>query len=279
MLKILNMILRNEQGILPALAIAGAGALGGAILGGKGDTEVYDPYADLRGDFKEKLGDKLGTSTAYAENPLLQSEQPGVESATEEAILGGLAGGAEKRDDIYDISQKYYGARKSQLETRQAEEAMELKNIYNSLGIVSSTPGLEAQADLMRKQSEEFNVLESEIAEQGISQEMKAAALAEDIFNQYITQGQVLGQTQRGAEQFEQQITEQDIARMTDEEFRYFQLTGNLLNANPAQREYQPSVWDRIGEVSSAALPALASMPTSAKAPTKKLPEPAPTQR
>jgi len=260
MFKQILRVVFNQVGIEPittAALIAGGGSLLGGIFGGKGETEVYEPYAPLRGKFNQYSENKLGTSTPFSSNPLLGTQQPEAESAAEGAILGGLDQDPSRRQDIFDINQKYYDVRKNQLETRHAEEAKDVSNAYNRLGLVSSTPGFEAQQDLRDQQGQEFDVLEAGLQQQGIDQEMKSTALAEEIYNNYIQQAQILGAGQRGYQQTQQQFSMADIERQTQEEQSNANMVATILGNNPPQREYQPTAFDRIGQVSSGALNAI----------------------
>lgn len=169
-----------------------------------------------RGLSGDLLG-KIGQPSQYEYNPAFTTMQPEVEKAVESTVLGKLGNLPKMRGDIQDIHQRYYGAQKEQMQERFGEEQEAQKNMYNRLGLASSTPGLAASTTLGRKQEQELGVLSADIARQGIDQEMRATELAEQIINQYMTQGQVLGQAQRGYEQFAQQMSMQDIIRMAEE--------------------------------------------------------------
>lgn len=250
MLKWLIQILNDERGVIPPLVLGGALAGGGALLGGlfgKNKQKTVDPYAALRGDYQSYLKGKLGTTTPYEYNPQFELPQPEVEKAVESTILGKLGNLPQARSDIMDISNKYYGAQKQQMQTRHAEELEATKNMYNRLGLVSSTPGLAAQTNLGRKQGEEFNVLEADIARQGIDQEMRAQALAEEIANMYLGQGQQLGQAQRGYYAYPIEMSMKDIERKIAEEQGYASLAGGLLGNNPPETYFEPNIWSKLG--------------------------------
>jgi len=231
--------------VIPSL-VTGAGALLGATAG-KNKQRTIDPYANLRGQYNEYLQGKLGTSTPYQYNPSFEIPQPAIESQTEQTISGGLGNLPQKRTDIQDIGNKYYEAQKSQMAERHAEEQQQAKNMYNRLGLMSSTPGLRAQTDLGRKQQQEYNVLSADVARQGIDQEMKATALAEDIANMYMTQGQQLGQLQRGYSQYPINMSQADIERRTQEELANAELVGSLISNNPPNYYYEPNIASQLG--------------------------------
>jgi len=252
MFELLLKIFKNEEGGLPKWMTW--------PFGQEGKEEIYDPYSDLRSQYSGYLGQKLGTRTPYEFNEQFQTEQPGVESAVESTILGRLQNLPSFTEGIQDIHGRYYGAQKEQMTERHAEEAKRTSDMYNRLGLVSSTPGLQAQSDLMRKQGQEFNVLGADIARQGIQDEMAATALAEDIINQYMTQGQVLGQAQRGYQQRAQQLSMADIERMVREEQGWAGLTGQTLGMQQPQREYTPSTGEQVLGASSDILPYIIMM-------------------
>lgn len=233
-----------------AILIGGGMAGGGALLGGllgKNKQKTIDPYAALRGQYQNYLGGKLGTSTPYKYNPAFELPQPDVEKAVESTVMGKLGNLPQMRTDIQDIGNKYYGAQKQQMQTRHADELEATKNMYNRLGLVSSTPGLTAQTNLGRKQGEEFNVLEADIARQGIDQEMRAQAQAEEIANMYLGQGQTLGAAQREYSKYPIAMSQADIERMVNEEQGYAGLAGGLLGNNPPETYFQPNFWSQFG--------------------------------
>src|SRR3990167_8551319 len=92
-----------------------------------------------------------------------------------------------------------------------------------------------------------MNLLTADIVGEGIDQEMKSLALAEDITNQYLTQGQHLGQLQRGYSAFPIEMSQKDIERRTAEELGYAELAGGLLSNNPPQHYFEPNIWSQIG--------------------------------
>lgn len=233
------------------IALIGGGlAGGGALLGGlagKNKQKTIDPYAGLRGKYQDYLSGKLGQVTPYEYNPAFELPQPEVEKAVESTVLGKLGNLPQVRTDIQDIGNRYYAAQKEQMKERHATELEATKNMYNRLGLASSTPGLSAATDLGRKQAQEFGVLEADVARQGIDQEMRAQALAEDIANMYLTQGQQLGQLQRGYSQFPIQMSMADIERQIQEEQGYASLANSLLSGNPPEYYFEPNIWSKLG--------------------------------
>jgi hypothetical protein len=242
-------VLEDERGIDPitvgALVLGGGALLGG--LGGKSKMKTIDPYAQQRDEYKNYLSGKLGTSTPYTYNEAFTTDQPDIEKQVESTISGKLGNLPQVRTDIQDIGNRYYAAQKTQMEDRFATEQEAQKNMYNRLGLVSSTPGLAASTDLGRKQENELSVLSADVARQGIDQEMAAQKLSEDIANQWTTQGQQLGNLQRGYQQESIRMSEADIERMTNEELAYASLMGQLINGNPPEYYYKDNWAKTLG--------------------------------
>lgn len=242
-------LLLDERGFDPFLTgglIVGGGALLGGLLG-KNKQQTIDPYAGLRGQYQEYLSGRLGKRTPYTYNPAFELPQPEIEKQTEATISERLANLPSVRTDIQDISNRYYEAQKAQKQARFDEEQRSQKDVYNRLGLASSTPYLSARDDLVRKQGLEFDVLEADIARQGIDQEMKSRALAEEIANMYLSQGQQLGQLQREYFRFPIEMSMADIERMTQEELAYAGLAGSLLGGNPPEYYFEPNIWSQLG--------------------------------
>jgi len=248
MIRLIIKILKDETGFWPAVGVmAGSSILGG--LFGKNKTKTYDPYSDLRGDWKNWMSSKLGTSTPYKYNPDFELTQPDVEGALEGGILGGLNKGSNRfQSDIFNTMQKYQEARSGSLQSKQERDIEANNEAYNRLGLVSSTPGLEANADIRSDYGDKQRELDAEIAMQGIGLELESTKLAEDIYNNYMSQAQVLGGAQRGYQQYSQQMSMQDIIRKVEEEMGYGQMAGGVLGNNPPQAWQEPNIWSQIGQ-------------------------------
>lgn len=251
MLKLLWKLYKDERGIDPVtvgLIAAGGGALAGGLFGkNKQKTEVYDPYAAEREQLRKYLSGKLGTSTPYSYNEAFNLDQPEVEAETEKAILGGLRNLPTKRSDIQAIYGRYGEARKASAREQQAEEMKKTQNMYNRLGLVSSTPGLTAQTELGRRHGLDLDLIESEIAAGGVGAEMDAERLYQDIANQYMTQGQLLGGRQRGYQQYGQQMSMEDIQRRLAEEQGWSQQLQGLIGQPTTIMSSEPNTWSKIG--------------------------------
>lgn len=224
-------------------------------LFGKSKQETYDPYAGLRGDYKTKIGQILGLgggqaqTTPYKFNPAFQLEQPEVEKATESQVLGKLKNLPTLEGDIKGAADKYYDTRKTQLRDRHQAEIDDTRSMYNRLGLVSSTPGLNAVSDLMETQGEEFDALEAAIMQNAINQEMQAFGLSADVANKYITQGQVLGQSQLNTQKFPIAMSAADTERQQAEQQNYMAMLNSLLSGNPPESYFVPGTAQKIGMV------------------------------
>lgn len=247
MIKLFWEILKNEKGIAPIAlgsTILGGGALLGGIFGKKKE-KVYDPYAEFRKPYMKKLGEYKPEEYKYKSEFGL--DQPKAETAAEKTILGKLENLPTMQQDILGANEKYYQARKARMGIRHEEEIKDVQNMYNRLGLVSSTPGLEAQTKLGRTQQAEFGELEAGLMREGIDQEMKARALAEEIASMYVQQGQVLGQSQRGYQQYGQEMSMKDIQRMEQAGLSREQIMGSILGGSAPTVTYEPNMASRLG--------------------------------
>jgi len=255
LIKFLWKIITDERGITPL--VAGAAILGGSsILGSvfgkkKKKEEIYDPYSAQRGQFTDYLGGRLGKQTPYTYNPEFELDQPEVERETEETILGKLRKPTDYVGANKDITERAYAARKARMQDTFAEEQTQLKDMYNRLGLVSSTPGLKAQTDLSRQQGLQLEDISAQLSYEDIAREMEAQKLADVSSQAWTGQGQVLGQQQRGYQQYGQQMSMEDLQRKLAEEQSYANMMGGLLSANPPERtvSYEPNIWSNLAGV------------------------------
>lgn len=269
MWKLFLRILRDELGFEWGSAAGGAatgavagstfgpvgtvvGGIGGAILGGlskkKKKEEIYDPYAAQREQYKQYLTGKLGTSTSYSENPEFNIDQPDVEGAAEEAILGKIKGGVNPYKYSSDVTQKYYDATKARQAASFEDERKKTADMYNRLGLVSSTPGLQAQQDISEKQRLSEEELSSKLMYEDIERELYGTNMSEDIYSDYINKGLVLGGTQRQGQQYTQGMSMEDIIRKLAEEQYWSGSMASLLGKNPAERtvSYTPNTASQL---------------------------------
>lgn len=251
MFKLLWAILKDERGIAP-FVIPTAVSLGSTLLGGlfgknKKKEEIYDPYAELRAQYKNYISGKLGTSTPYTQNPAFDLEQPPVESAAESTILGKLGNlpTAEEYKGKVEASKTQQIAREKERAEAQREEE---SNMYNRLGLVSSTPWMTRAGELGEETLGRQKDIETGMDIYGLDYALNAEKTMSDIGAQWTGLGSVLGGAQRGYQQYGQQMSEQDIERMTQEELSYTQLINALLGQNAPERtvSYTPNTWSNL---------------------------------
>lgn len=250
MFKFLLKIFKDERGIAPL--VAGAAILGGStLLGsifGKKKQKVYDPYEALRGQYKTYLGSKLGTKTPYSYNEAFTLDQPEVEKASESTILGKLKSPTAYSGYSKETTDKLYGARKARLSESFEDEMTKTKDMYNRLGLVSSTPGLTAQQDVAESQRLAEDDLSSQLMYEDIARELEAKQYEDQSTQNWSQQGQVLGQLQREAQKFGIQMSEEDIKRILEEEFGWAGQAGSLIGQNPPQVYFEDNWATKLGQ-------------------------------
>ena len=252
MLKLLLRILKDQKGILPLVAgaaIAGGSTLLGSLLGkNKKDEEVYDPYAGLRGDWQTWLQGKLGTKTPYTQNPAFDVAQPAVESAAEKSILGYFNKPTSNVSDYSAATKKYSEASKASMAETYADEMNKTKDMYNRLGLVSSTPGLTAQGDVAESQRTAQNLFDSQLMYQNLDRTLAAQGLDVSQLQGMLGSASTMGAAQTGRQEYSQQASMADIQRMIDEEMGYGSQAAGVLGGNPPERtvSYTPNIWSNL---------------------------------
>ena len=231
-INLLLAILKDERGQWQA-AIPAAVNLGSTLLGSmfgkkKKKEEIYDPYAAQRSQYTNYLSSKLGTSTPYSYNEEFTLDQPDVEKAAESTILGKL-GNLPKAEDY---KAKVEAAKQQDIlreKNAAAEQQTEESNMYNRLGLVSSTPWMARAGELGEESLMRQGDISSGYDMYGLDYGLKADQLADEIARGWTGEGTVLGGAQRGYQQYGQQASEEDIKRMSDEEQNYAQLMQSLI--------------------------------------------------
>lgn len=255
MIKFLVKLWKDERGFWTA-------ALGGYLAGKKdtkGSTETYDPNAETRTKYQDWINTKLGTSTPYKYNEAFTIDQPEVESAAEKSILGYFNDPKTNVSDYSEATKKYSDAAKASREASAQEEIRKSKDMYNRLGLVSSTPGLAAVGDINESQRLDNDLFDSELMYKNLDRQLSAQGLDVNQLNSMLGQAQTLGQTQRGSQEYSQQMSMQDLQRMVDEEYGYGQQAATLLGMNPPERTYNPSIWEQLLGVTAKVAPQAAT--------------------
>lgn len=248
-------ILKDQRGIDPmtagALVLGGSSLLGGLFGKKKRKEEIYDPYAKLRGQYQEYAGQQLGRQTPYQYKPEFETAQPEVEAEAEKTILGQLR--EPKKPSAYaeDITGKHYAARTARMGERHQTEQKELQDMYNRLGLVSSTPGLQAATELRTTQGQELEDVSSQLMYEDIQREMQAEMLADQMAQSYLGQAQVLGGAQRGYAQKPMEMSMQDVQRRVQEEQGWAQPVGQILGGTQPERTVTetPNIWSQLAGV------------------------------
>lgn len=219
----------------------------GSVLG-KNKSEIYDPYAAIRGDVQSYLKGKLGTSTPYADNPAFNLDQPAVEGAAEKSILGYLNNPTSNVKDYSEATKKYSDATKESMAASYADEMNKTKDMYNRLGLVSSTPGLTAQGDVAESQRVASNLFDSELMYKNLDRELQAQGLDVSQLSDMLGKANVLGQTQTGRKQYSQQMSMQDIQNQIAEAMGYSGQALGLTTSEQPTNVLTPNIWSNLGQ-------------------------------
>lgn len=249
-IKFLVELYKDEAGIAPlAIAGIGAGAMGlGGLMSAFGgdDEEIYDPYAAQRGQYVDYLTKKLGTSTPYQANPAFNIPQPAIEAQTEDVIskrLGSLPSANTYKEQV--------GAAKTQDIEREKlateDQVNKERDMYNRLGLSSSTPWMSRAGEIGDESLMRQGDISSKYDMYGLDYNLKADQLAEQIANNWTTQGQQLGTTQRGGSEFAVNASLEDLIRQINEEQGTSNALGQFLGRNPAERTLTPDLLSQLG--------------------------------
>jgi len=199
---------------------------------GKGDEdEMIEPfpgYFDLGGDLTSLIRNKMGQYGELYPYSLYTS-QPGVESAAERTILGKLSSPDSVSAYSSDITGKLYDARKANLNESFEDERKKTQDMYNRLGLASSTPGLQAQQDLNRKQTQQEDEIISQLMYEDIARELEAKKLTQSILSDYTGKALDLGGSQRAAEQAGLSAEYNDFLRAYNEPYNWASLGSSVL--------------------------------------------------
>lgn len=179
----------------------------------------------------------LNGKSNYKYNPAFETTQPEVEAAAQKNILGYLNNPTSNVGDYGEATKKYSDAMKASMGETYAKEMDDTKNMYNRLGLVSSTPGLTAQGDVSRKQATEQNLFDSQLMYQNLDRQLQAQGMDVNQMNDYLNQAQVLGQNQRGYQQNAINLSLADQQEVENLAMQYLQAGA----ASPAEA-YQAAV-------------------------------------
>jgi len=264
MFKFLWKLLKDERGGFFGSLTKAPDWLGGGrytdMLGlGGGSTEVYDPYADLRKKWTDWTSSKLGTSTPYTQNSAFDIQQPAVEKAAESTILGKLNNPTSNVSDYSAATKQYSDAARASREQSAQDEITKSKDMYNRLGLVSSTPGLTAVGDINESQRVANDLFDSELMYKNLDRNLTAQGLDVSQLNSMLGQAGTLGQTQRSSQEYSQQMSLQDIIRKVQEGMGYGSQAASILGQTPPEQTYNPSLLEQLMGVASKVAPQVAT--------------------
>ena len=247
-MRLLVKILKDERGWIIPAAIAAMGAGGLMSAFGGEDEDIYDPYSALRGQYTNYLQGKLGTTTPYKYNEAFNLQQPEVEKAAESTILGKLGNlpQAEEYKGKVEAAKKQQIAREQERAKGQLDQEREM---YNRLGLVSSTPFLTRAGELGDESLMRQGDIESAMDIFGLGYGLQSEDLMNQIASGWTGLGMGLGAQQRGYEQYGQQMSMQDIIRMIEEEQGWGQQAASLLGSTPPERTLTPDLLSQLGEI------------------------------
>ena len=225
----------------------------------KGTTEVYDPYADLRKKWTDWTSSKLGTSTPYTQNSAFDIQQPAVEKAAESTILGKLNNPTSNVSDYSAATKQYSDAARASREQSAQDEITKSKDMYNRLGLVSSTPGLTAVGDINESQRVANDLFDSELMYKNLDRNLTAQGLDVSQLNSMLGNVQNMATTQRGSQEYSQQMSLQDIIRKVQEGMGYGSQAASILGQTPPEQTYNPSWLEQLMGVASKVAPQVAT--------------------
>ena len=235
-----------SSGSTGGAALMGLSSLLGSVLG-KNKSEIYDPYAAIRGDVQSYLKGKLGTSTPYSYNEAFNLDQPATEVAAQNSILGYLNNPNKSNVSDYSAATKKYSEdTKASMAASYADEMNKTKDMYNRLGLVSSTPGLTAQGDVAESQRLAQNQFDSELMYKNLDRELQAQGMDIGQLSDMLGKANVLGQNQVGRQQYGQQMSMQDIMRKVAEASGYSGQAMGLATSEQPTNILTPNLWQNL---------------------------------
>ena len=115
--------------------------------------------------------------------------------------------------------------------------------------ITSSTPWMERAGKLGEKKLSGIQEIEAKFDYEDIAREIEANKLVQDIMNQVTTQGQVLGQAQRGYAQYPVERGYQDWLRAYQEPQAWARMGAGLVGRAQPTTTTEPNIWSQLGQM------------------------------
>ena len=254
-MKILSLIwniLKDERGIDPilgsALVMGGSTLLGGLL--GKNKTTTHEPfpgYLGLGGDSTGLIKDKMKQPGEQYPGSF-DVQQPAVEGAVEQNILGSLANPPTVAGYSKEISDKYKASQISSLKDEAGEQEKIEREMYNRLGLSSSTPWMQRSGELGENKLKGIQEIEARFDYEDIAREIEANKLVQDITNQYLTQGQVLGQSQKASSQYTQGANYSNWLQAQQQPYQWAGLGANVLGSSSTAIQQEPNIWSQLAQ-------------------------------
>jgi hypothetical protein len=255
MFKFLAILWEDERGFFGAVGNVLAASGVSDILGGDGETEETDPYASLRAQYQNYISGKLGKTTPYSYNSEFTIDQPDIEKQAEDTVSKYLTNPTTNVTDYTEATKKYSDATKASMAKTYEDEATKTKDMYNRLGLVSSTPGLTALGDVYNDQATAQNLFDSELMYKNLDRQLQAQGLDVSQLGSMLNTATGLGTTQRGSQQYSQQMSLQDLLRQQEEEQNWAQMVNSLIAGNPPQITYRAGLGEQLLNSATSALP------------------------
>ncbi len=224
---------------------------------------------ELERGVSENLLGRIGQPRQYQYNPAFDIEQPAAQKAAESTILGKLGNlpSAEEYKGKVETAKQQDIAREKEAAVRQEEEEL---NMYNDLGLASSTPWLNRAGELGEESLMRQGDISSGYDIYGLNYGLQADQLANQIASGWAGLGTTLGQQQVRQQQVGQQMSLDDIIRQAQEEESINQQIMAYLGqgaATPGQaynsrmfQWQQPNTWDWLSGGSKELGAAIAAM-------------------
>ncbi len=215
-IKLLWRILKDERGALANWALDWAAA----TKRGKAPSIMDQQWANttpLQGTLSGSLLGKVGKPSQYQYNPAFDIQQPTVEKAAENTILGRLG----NLPTAQDYKAKVEASTAQQIaneKTRAEAQKTEENNMYNRLGLASSTPWMTRAGELGEESLSRQKDIQTGMDIYGLDYGLNAEKAMSDIGAQWSGLGSVLGGQQAGYQKYGQQMTMTDLERQAAEE-------------------------------------------------------------
>ena len=226
------------------MALIGGGmSLGGSVLGllgGEDEPERKEPFEG----YNQNIQDLIGAAKAGMSRPGRTSGQTydlnpsDVKLATESSVLGKIKSPTDYAGYSKELSGNLYKARKAQIDEEYAAENRRQDDMYNRLGLVSSTPRLQAAQDLGRRQTTDINAIGAQQESDDYNRQFEAKKFGDTLNLSHLNLGNVLGQEDIAGQQYTQGARYQDFARAEDQPLKYAQLLAGVLGGQ--QPYYEP---------------------------------------